>query len=253
MAYHDTGGLRDQLFLMPVSMRDWLAEGHLPWFIIEVVERIDTAGLHVRHRNDGVGRPAYDPDMMLALLFYAYAGGSRSSRRIEASCRTDAAYRVICGDVVPDHATIARFLVNHSQTRSVSSSSPCCACVRRQGWCRWARSRSMGPRSAPMPRWTATTQATGSGARSRRSWPRPSRSTPTSTPSPGCSTSSRSERLDSRSKDKLTGLLKAGDPTGEVTTAWHADRRLSAGAVRPHRRRPRARLGRSALSRHARP
>jgi len=96
---------RDQLFLLPVSMRDWLAEGHLAWFVIEVVERIDTCGLHVRHRNDGVGRPAYDPDMMLALLFYAYATGMRSSRRIEASCRTDAAYRVICGGVVPDHAT----------------------------------------------------------------------------------------------------------------------------------------------------
>ena len=116
MAYHYIGGDRDQLFLLPISMRDWLAEGHLAWFIIEVVERIDTSRLHGRHRNDGVGRPAYDPDMMLALLFYAYATGLRSSRRIEASCRTDAAYRVICGDVVPDHATIARFLVNHQET-----------------------------------------------------------------------------------------------------------------------------------------
>jgi len=116
MAYHYIGGDRDQLFLLPISMRDWLAEGHLAWFVIEVVERIDTSRLHGRHRNDGVGRPAYDPDMMLALLFYAYAGGARSSRRIEASCRTDAAYRVICGDVVPDHATIARFLVNHQET-----------------------------------------------------------------------------------------------------------------------------------------
>ena len=116
MAYHYIGGDRDQLFLLPVSMRDWLAEGHLAWFVIEVVERIATSGLHGRHPNDGVGRPAYDPDMMLALLFYAYATGSRSSRRIEASCRTDAAYRVICGDVVPDHATIARFLVNHQET-----------------------------------------------------------------------------------------------------------------------------------------
>lgn len=94
-------------------MRDWLAEGHLAWFVIEVVERIDTGVLHLRHPNDGPGRPAYDPDMMLALLLYAYVTGQRSSRRIEASCRTDAAYRVICGDVVPDHATIARFLINH--------------------------------------------------------------------------------------------------------------------------------------------
>lgn len=115
MAYHYIGGDRDQLFLLPVSMRDWLAEGHLAWFVIDVVEQVDTGALHARHPNDGPGRPAYDPDMMLALLFYAYATGQRSSRRIEASCRTDAAYRVICGEVVPDHATIARFLVDHEQ------------------------------------------------------------------------------------------------------------------------------------------
>jgi transposase len=102
VAYHYIGGMRDQQFLMPVSMRDWLAEGHLAWFVIEVVERLDTAALHLRHRNDGAGRPAYDPDMMLALLLYAYVTGQRSSRRIEAACRTDAAHRVICGDVVPD-------------------------------------------------------------------------------------------------------------------------------------------------------
>ena len=53
--------------------------------------------------------------MMLTMLLYAYMMGQRSSRRIEAACRTDAAYRVICGDVVPDHATIARFLINHEQ------------------------------------------------------------------------------------------------------------------------------------------
>ncbi|TVR27691.1 MAG: DDE transposase [Nitriliruptor sp.] len=113
MAYHYVGGMRDQLFLLPISMRDWLSEGHLAWWVIEVVERIDTGGLHLLHPNDGPGRPAYDPDMMLTLLLYAYLTGQRSSRRIEAACRTDAAYRVICGDVVPDHATIARFLIDH--------------------------------------------------------------------------------------------------------------------------------------------
>jgi transposase len=51
--------------------------------------------------------------MMLSLLLYAYMIGQRSSRRIEAACRTDAAHRVICGEVTPDHATIARFLIDH--------------------------------------------------------------------------------------------------------------------------------------------
>lgn len=101
------------MFLMPTSMADWLDEGHLAWFVIDVVDKIDTTALHARHPNDGPGRPAYDPDMMLALLFYAYGTGLRSSRRIEAACRTDAAFKVICGGVAPDHTTIARFLVDH--------------------------------------------------------------------------------------------------------------------------------------------
>lgn len=113
MAHFYVGADRDQQFLMPLSMADWLDEGHLAWFVIDVVAQIDTARLHARHPNDGVGRPAYDPDMMLALLFYAYGSGLRSSRRIEAACRSDAAFRVICGSATPDHATICRFVVDH--------------------------------------------------------------------------------------------------------------------------------------------
>lgn len=94
-------------------MRDWLEEGHLAWFMIDVVAKVDTRSFHAIHPNDGPGRPAYNPDMMLALLFYAYGIGMRSSRKIEAACRTDAAFRVICGNATPDHATIARFVVDH--------------------------------------------------------------------------------------------------------------------------------------------
>jgi transposase len=113
MAFHYVGGDRDQLFLLPISMREWLDEGHLAWFVLDVVEAIDTSKFHALHRNDGPGRPAYDPEMMLALLFYAYMSGVRSSRRIESLCRTDAAFRVIAGGLVPDHATVARFVVDH--------------------------------------------------------------------------------------------------------------------------------------------
>jgi transposase len=112
MAYHYVSGARDQSFLMPVNMHDWLDEGHLAWFVLDVVEKVDTSAFHRLHPNDGVGRPAYDPDMMLGLLFYAYVNGLRSSRRIEAACRTDAAFKVISGGLSPDHATIARFIVN---------------------------------------------------------------------------------------------------------------------------------------------
>lgn len=113
MAFHYVRAQRDQVLLLPVNMADWVEEGHLAWFVIDVVGQLDTRALHARHRNDGAGRPAYDPDMMLALLLYAYANGMRSSRRMEAACRTDAAFRVISAGLVPDHATFARFVVDH--------------------------------------------------------------------------------------------------------------------------------------------
>jgi transposase len=94
-------------------MRDWLPEGHLVWFVLDVVERVDTSVLHARHPNDGVGRRAYDPDMLLALLIYAYCSGLRSSRRIEQLCEVDVAFRVLAAGHLPDHTTIARFRQDH--------------------------------------------------------------------------------------------------------------------------------------------
>jgi transposase len=106
---------RDQQFLLPPSMRDWLPEDHLAWFVLDVVERLDTSRLHARHPNDGVGRRAYDPDMLLALLIYAYCTGVRSSRQIERLCVVDIAFRVLAGGYRPDHTTIARFRQHHEQ------------------------------------------------------------------------------------------------------------------------------------------
>ena len=105
---------RDQLFLLPVSMRDWLEEGHLAFFVLDVVAEMDTSGLH-RRPGGCPGRPPYEPEMMVALVLYAYCCGIRASRRIEAQCETDAAFKVICGGLVPDHATIARFVVDHER------------------------------------------------------------------------------------------------------------------------------------------
>jgi transposase len=115
MAFHYVVNDRDQLMLLPVSVKDWLEEGHLAWFILDVIEHIDCSTFHARHPNDGPGRPAYDPEMMLGLLFYAYCTGQRSSRVIERLCRTDAAYRVLSSNLTPDHATLSRFVVNHEQ------------------------------------------------------------------------------------------------------------------------------------------
>ena len=100
---------REQLYLMPVSLRDWLPEGHLAWFMLEAVEEIDLLRFYLKYRADGWGRAAYDPQMMVSVLLYAYCLGVRSSRQIERACEMDVAFRVITGNLKPDHSTICRF------------------------------------------------------------------------------------------------------------------------------------------------
>ena len=101
---------RDQLFLLPPSMRDWLPPGHPVWLVIRVVEEhLDTSAFHARRKTGGAGAAGYDPEMLVTVLVWAYAHQVTSSRRIEELCGTDVAFRVICGGNLPDHATIARF------------------------------------------------------------------------------------------------------------------------------------------------
>src|SRR5215212_2751740 len=100
---------------MPPDPRDWLPEGHLAWFMLETVEQLDLAPFYASYRQDGWGRAAFEPRMMIALLLYAYARGERSSRGIERKCIEDVAYRVIAAHRTPDHATIARFRVRHEE------------------------------------------------------------------------------------------------------------------------------------------
>jgi transposase len=104
---------REQAFLMPPSLRDWLPEDHLAWFILARAEELDLSAFYADYRADGHGRPAHDPQMMVALLLYAYAKGQRSSRAIERECTEDVAYRVISANQRPDHTTIARFRQRH--------------------------------------------------------------------------------------------------------------------------------------------
>jgi transposase len=96
-------------------MHEWLPEDHLVWLVLEIVEQLDRSALHARHPNTGPGRAAYDPDMLLALLIYAYCQGVRSSRQIQQRCVTDVAFRVVCAQDIPDHTTIARFRAEHQQ------------------------------------------------------------------------------------------------------------------------------------------
>ena len=104
---------REQELLLPPSLREWLPEEHLAWFVLDAVAEMDLAAFHASYRDDGWGRAAHDPAMMVALFVYAYAIGVRSSRAIERRCHDDVAFRVITANHAPDHATIARFRVRH--------------------------------------------------------------------------------------------------------------------------------------------
>ena len=115
MAHNFIESDRAQGFLLPPDVRDWLAADHLAWFVIDAVARMDLSGFYAAYRADGHGRAAYEPSMMVTLVLHAFATRVRSSRAIESHCRQDVAYWVITGNVVPDHATIARFVVRHEQ------------------------------------------------------------------------------------------------------------------------------------------
>ena len=113
MAMNFIGCDRDQVFLMPPSLREWVPEDHLVWTVLDAVGEMDLGAFYRDYRADGHGRPAYEPSMMVALLLYAYARGNRSSRGIERALVEDVAYRVVAGNLVPDHSTIAEFRVRH--------------------------------------------------------------------------------------------------------------------------------------------
>jgi transposase len=105
---------RSQEFLLPPNMLDWLPVDHQVWFVIDAVARMDTSLFAAGARLGAAGRAPYDPDMLLALLIWGYAGGITSSRQIERRCREDVAFMVVSGLSRPDHATIARFRAGHA-------------------------------------------------------------------------------------------------------------------------------------------
>jgi transposase len=115
MAYNFRACDRDQAFLLPPDLRDWLPSDHLAWFILDVVDQLDLGPFLKAYRADGHGRAAYQPRMLLAVLLYGYCTGTRSSRQIERRCAEDIAFRVLNGNSAPDHVTMARFRVRHEQ------------------------------------------------------------------------------------------------------------------------------------------
>lgn len=98
---------RHTLFLMPPSVDDWVPENHLVRFVVDIVSRLDISS--IRNSYAGRGSDAYPPNMMVALLFYAYATGVFSSRKIEQATYDSVAFRYVAVNIHPDHDTIATF------------------------------------------------------------------------------------------------------------------------------------------------
>jgi len=115
MAYNLLTLDREQGYLMPPSLREWLAEGDLAWFIMDAVDQMDLDEFYAAYRNDGWGAAAYDPAMMVGVLLYGYCQGVRSSRRIARALERDVGFRVVAANQQPDFRTICRFRSEHEK------------------------------------------------------------------------------------------------------------------------------------------
>lgn len=103
----------DQMFLMPVSMRDWLPADHLAYFISDVVDELDLSMIIKRYKDEDRGYPPYHPVMMVKVLLYAYCIGVPSSRKIAKRLEEDVSFRVLAANNTPDFRTIADFRKDH--------------------------------------------------------------------------------------------------------------------------------------------
>ena len=107
MSAHFKAVDRETIYLFPPSVEDWLPEKHLARFIVDVVSKLDLHELKMPYT--GVGSEAFHPEMLLALLFYGYATGVFSSRKLEQATYDSIAFRYIAANTHPDHDTIATF------------------------------------------------------------------------------------------------------------------------------------------------
>jgi transposase len=98
---------RETPYLLPPSVQDWLPERHLARFVVEIVSKLDLHELTMPYA--GVGSEAFNPEMLLGLLFYGYATGVFSSRKLEKATYDSLAFRYIAANTHPDHDTIATF------------------------------------------------------------------------------------------------------------------------------------------------
>jgi transposase len=113
MAKTYRGYLPEQDLLLPPSLRDWLPEDHLAYFLSDVVEQLDLSAIESVYEKEERGQPPYHPRMMTKILLYGYCVGVFSSRRIEKRLREDVGFRVLAAGNEPDFRTISDFRKLH--------------------------------------------------------------------------------------------------------------------------------------------
>ncbi len=99
---------RDQAYLLPPSIEDWLPQNHLARFIVDIIDQLDISSIDKQYSGRS-GKQAYHPKILLGLLFYGYSTGIFSSRKLENAAYDSIAFRYIAANSHPDHDTIANF------------------------------------------------------------------------------------------------------------------------------------------------
>ena len=112
--YRTLGRAKEQLFLLPENITDWVCEDDFSLILLDLVSVLDLSPLFKEHREDGQGAAFYHPEIMVGLIIYSYFHGVRSSRQIEMKCRYDVGYRIVTRNSCPDHTTISRFIKKNS-------------------------------------------------------------------------------------------------------------------------------------------
>jgi transposase len=108
--------LPEQELLLPPSLREWLPENHLVYFVGDVVDQLDLSAIHAVYEKEKRGQPPYDPRLMTKLLVYGYCTGVFSSRRIQKRLQEDIPFKVLAADNEPDFRTISDFRKIHIDT-----------------------------------------------------------------------------------------------------------------------------------------
>ncbi len=108
--------LPEQELLLPPSLRQWLDEDHLAYFVSDVVDQLDLSAIHAVYEKERRGQPPYDPRLMTKLLVYGYCTGVFSSRRIQKRMQEDIPFKVLAAGNEPDFRTISDFRKIHIET-----------------------------------------------------------------------------------------------------------------------------------------